>query len=148
MVFSDWTSSLRRQGSSETAHATTHNEPNDAKLGYQVEVSWFVEQAMNGWGTFLATLDSIPEGAGTLLDNTIVFAHSDTQFARAHTIEGIPMMVAGSGGGRLKTGLHMAGNGEPVTRVGLTLQQVMRVPVNRWGTGSMETSKPVSEILA
>jgi hypothetical protein len=148
MVFSDWTSSLRRQGSSETAHATTHNEPNDAKLGYQVEVSWFVEQAMNGWGTFLTTLDGIPEGAGTLLDNTIVFAHSDTQFARAHTIEGIPMMVAGSGGGRLKTGLHMAGNGEPVTRVGLTLQQVMRVPVNRWGTGSMETSKPVSEILA
>jgi hypothetical protein len=148
MVFSDWTSSLRRQGSSETCHASTHNEPNDPKLGYQVEVSWFVEQAMNGWGTFLATLDSIPEGAGTLLDNTIVFAHSDTQFARAHTIEGVPMMVAGSGGGRLKTGLHMAGNGEAVTRVGLTLQQAMRVPVNRWGSGSMETSKPITEILA
>ena len=34
MVFSDWTSSLRRQGSSETCHASTHNEPNDPKLGY------------------------------------------------------------------------------------------------------------------
>jgi hypothetical protein len=147
MVFADWTSSLRKQGSSETHHATTHNEPADAKLGYQTEVSWFAERAMNGWSTFLQTLDSIPEGSGTLLDNTIVFAHSDTQFARAHTIEGIPMMIAGSGGGRIRTGIHMAGNGEPVTRVGLTLQQVMRVPVTRWGAGSMETSKTISEIV-
>jgi hypothetical protein len=147
MVFSDWTSSLRRQGSSETHHATTHNEPADPKLGYQVGASWFTEQAMNGWGEFLATLDGIPEGSGTLLDNTIVFAHSDTQFARAHTIEGIPMMIAGTGGGRIRSGMHMAGNGEVVTRVGLTLQQVMKVPVNRWGTGSMETAKPITEIV-
>ncbi len=105
------------------------------------------EQAMNGWSTFLATLDGIPEGNGTLLDNTIVFAHSDTQFARAHTIEGIPMMIAGTGGGRIRSGMHMAGNGEPVTRVGLTLQQVMRVPVTRWGAGSMETSKTLTEIV-
>jgi hypothetical protein len=147
MVFSDWTSSLRRKGSSETCHATTHNEPLDAKLGYQTEVSWFVEQAMGGWGAFLETLDAIPEGAGTLLDNTIVFAHSDTQFARTHTIDGIPMMTAGNGGGRIRTGLHIAGNGEVVTRVGLTLQQVMKAPVNRWGTGSMETAKPIAEIV-
>jgi hypothetical protein len=147
MVFSDWTSSLRRQGSSETHHATTHNEPADPKLNYQVGASWFVEQAMNGWGDFLTTLDGIPEGSGTLLDNTIVFAHSDTQFARAHTIEGIPMMIAGTGGGRIRSGIHMAGNGEVVTRVGLTLQQVMKVPVNRWGTGSMETAKPITEIV-
>jgi hypothetical protein len=147
MVYSDWFSSLRKQGSAETEHGTTHNESNDEKLGYQVEVSWFVEQAMNGWSTFVQTLDSIPEGKGTLLDNTIVFAHSDVQFARGHTIDGIPMMTAGSGGGRLKTGLHIAGNGEVVTRLGLTLQQVMKVPVDRWGTGTMQTSKPISEIV-
>ena len=35
-----------------------------------------------------------------------------------------------------------------VTRVGLTLQQAMGIPVDKWGTGSMETQKPVSEILA
>lgn len=147
MVFSDWTSSLRRKGSAETHHGTTHDEPIDGKLEYQVEVSWFAEQCMNGFAKFVATLDGIREGSGTLLDNTIVFAHSDTQFARAHTLDGVPMMTAGSGAGRLKTGIHMAGNGEVVTRVGLTLQQVMKVPVDKWGTGSMSTSKPISEIL-
>jgi hypothetical protein len=93
------------------------------------------------------TLDSIPEGAGTLLDNTIVFAHSDVQFARGHTIDGIPMMVAGSGGGRLRSGIHVAGNGEVATRAGLTMQQAMKVAADRWGTGTMQTSKPLSEIL-
>ena len=41
----------------------------------------------------------------------------------------------------------MSAIGEPVTRVGLTLQQVLGVPVEKWGQGSMQTSKPVSEIL-
>jgi hypothetical protein len=147
MVFSDFTSSLRRHGSAETHHGITHEETADPALGYQVEASWFVAQSMNGWSDFLAALDEIPEGAGTLLDNTIVFAHSDTQFARTHTLDGIPMMTAGSGGGQMRTGLHIAGNGDAATRAGLTLQQVMKVPVERWGTGSLETAKPISDML-
>jgi hypothetical protein len=147
MVWSDWFSSLRRQGQAETQHGTTHNEAPDPKLGYQVEVSWFVEQTMMGFAEFLKILDGVREGAGTLLDNTILFAHSDTAFARQHTLDGIPMMVAGTGGGRLKSGLHVAGNGEVVTRLGLTLQQAMKIPVEKWGAGTMQTAKPISEIL-
>ena len=56
-------------------------------------------------------------------------------------------MIAGKAGGRMKTGIHIAGNGDPITRVGLTVQQVMGVSVDKWGTGSMQTSKSVSEIL-
>ena len=55
--------------------------------------------------------------------------------------------AAGSAGGRIKTGIHVSAVGEPITRIGLTLQQVMDVPVEKWGQGSMQTSKPVSEIL-
>jgi hypothetical protein len=56
-------------------------------------------------------------------------------------------MTAGKAGGRLKTGIHVDGTGEPVTRAGFTLQQVMGVPVDKWGVGSMQTSKPISEIM-
>jgi len=38
--------------------------------------------------------------------------------------------------------------GDAVTRVGLTMQQVMGVSTSSWGTGSMQTSKTISEILA
>jgi hypothetical protein len=57
-------------------------------------------------------------------------------------------MVAGSGGGRLNPGQHIAGGGTAASRVGLTMQQVMKVPVELWGTGSMQTNKTVTELLA
>ena len=47
-----------------------------------------------------------------------------------------------------RPGLHVRGNGEPVTRIGLTVQQAMGLPVATWGTRSMEVSQPVGAILA
>ena len=44
--------------------------------------------------------------------------------------------------------MHVAGNGEPVTRVGLTVQQIMGLPVSEWGTRSLQTSRPISAIVA
>ncbi len=76
-----------------------------------------------------------------MLDNTIIFAHTDTNHARLHALDGIPMMSVGKAGGRIKTGLHIAGNGDPVTRVGLTMMRVMGLPIDQWGTRSLKTSK-------
>ena len=148
LVFVDFVSTLRKRSSSLTLHSITHEESLDPKLGYQVQVSWFVEQAMGAWANFVKLLDSVPEGAGTLLDNCVVLAHSDVSYAQIHSLDGIPMMVAGGGGGRLRSGQHIAGGGDAATRVGLTLQQLMKVPVERWGTGSMLATKPVRELVA
>ena len=93
-------------------------------------------------------LHKVKEGGGTLLDNTLVFAHSETEFAKVHSINNIPMMLAGRAGGRVKSGLYVDGAATPVSRVGLTLQQIMGVPVDRWGSKSMETNKSIGEILA
>jgi hypothetical protein len=38
--------------------------------------------------------------------------------------------------------------GDPSTRVGLTVQQAMGVPINSWGRLSNKTSKPLTELLA
>ena len=148
MNFNNGASSLTRIGSTITHHQLTHEEPLDNRLGYQPDVTFFVDKCMEAWAYFVGALDAVPEGDRTLLDNTLVFAHSETEFAKQHTIDNIPMMTAGSAGGRIKTGVHIAGGGTPVTRVGLTLQQVMGVPVDRWGTKSLETNKPISELLA
>lgn len=148
MLLSDTASNLRRPGTTSTHHTLTHEEPVDAKLGYQPQVAWFAEQSMLAWRDFLDTLSSIPEGDGTLLDNCLVFAHSDCSIAKSHAVEGIPMMIAGSGGGRVKTGQHIVGNADPITRVGLTLQQVMGVSTAEWGTLSMQTNRPLTELMA
>ena len=54
---------------------------------------------------------------------------------------------ASGAGGRIRTGLHVPANGDPATRVGLTIQQAMGVSLKSWGQLSNETSKTVTEIL-
>ena len=120
----------------------------DTRLGYQPEATYFLTKIMEAWVDFTSALDGVQEGDRTLLDNTLVFAHSETEFAKFHTIDNLPMMTAGSAGGRIKTGQYIDGAGTPISRVGLTLQQVMGVPLDRWGSKSMETNKPVGELSA
>ena len=145
--FNNAASSLTKAGSTISHHQLTHEEPVDPKLGYQPESTWFVERCMEAFGTFVNTLGEFKEGNGTLLDNSLIMAHSETNFAKEHTVTGIPMMLAGRAGGKVKTGMHIAGGGTPASRVGLTLQQIMGVPVDAWGEGAMRTSKTISEIM-
>ena len=102
---------------------------------------------MEAWAGFVQRLASVPEGDGTMLDNCLVFANSDTSLAKPHDVRGLPTIIAGSAGGRVTPGWHVRGNTDPVTRVGLTVQQAMGLPIDAWGTNSLRTSLPVSEIL-
>ena len=147
MMFNNGASSLTRIGSTTTHHQLTHEEVLDNRLGYQPNATYFLTKIMEAWVYFVGALDAVKEGPRTLLDNTLVLAHSETEFAKFHTIDNIPMMTAGSAGGRMKTGIYVDGIGTPVSRVGLTLQQVMGVALDKWGTKSLETNKPLSEIL-
>ncbi len=148
MVYSDSASNVTRTGFAKTHHAATHEEPLDPILGYQVENAWFVGEAMKCFAYFLESLAKQPEGDGSLLDHMLVYAHSDQEVAKVHSLNGIPVLTAGSANGLLKTGLHIDGAGEPGTRVGYTLQRLMGVPITDWGYKSLRTSLEISEILA
>ena len=145
--FNNAASSLTKAGSTISHHQLTHEEQIDPKLGYQPESTWFVERCMEAFGVFVDTLGQFKEGDSTLLDNSLVLAHSETNFAKVHSIEGIPMMLAGRAGGKVKTGMHIAGGSTAASRVGLTLQQAMGVPIDAWGEGGMHTNKLISEIM-
>ena len=148
LAFSDMTSSLRRAGSQMIHHIYTHEEAVDEKLGYQPNATYFIKRNMEGLADYLTILDSIKEGDKTLLDRALIFAVSDTGYAKLHSLENIPMLTAGSAGGRLKTGIHVSSQGDPATRVGLTIQQALGMSLNAWGTASMATSKTITEVLA
>lgn len=135
-------------GQSKIYHQITHDEPTHAQLGYQPETSKLASEVMKGLGAFLAELDAIKEGAGTLLDNSIVLAFSDTGYAKIHAIENIPMFLVGGAGGRHKAGQHIAGKGESVTRVSLTAMQLAGAPIGEFGVGSMRTSNAIGEVMA
>ena len=129
-------------------HIITHEEPVNPEKGYQLHASQFVGEAMKEWAYFVAKLASVPEGDGSLLDRSLVYAHTDCQWAKTHSIDGIPMFTAGRLNGRVKAGQHIDGKGEAGTRLGFTLQRLMGLPVSSWGQGSMEVAKEISEIIA
>lgn len=135
-------------GQSKIYHQITHDEPTDARQGYQLETSKLASQVMDGFGLFLNELDAIKEGDGTLLDNCLVFALSDTGYAKIHSLENIPMMLVGGAGGRHKAGQHIHAPGESVTRVSLTAMQLAGAPVGEFGSGSMRTARPVTDVMA
>ena len=55
----------------------------------------------------LGKLKSIPEGDGTLLDNCMIAYGSGNSDGNRHTHDNLPILLAGKGGGSLKTGRHI-----------------------------------------
>jgi hypothetical protein len=147
-VHTGGTSETYLAGQSKIYHQITHDEPTDAKLGYQPETSKLAGLVMEALGDFLIELDAIKEGEGTVLDNSLIMAFSDTGYAKIHSIENIPMFLAGRAGGRHKAGQHIATRGESVTRVSLTAMQLVGAPVGEFGSGTMKTARPITEVMA
>ncbi len=147
MAFNNALSSLRRPGTAYTHHTLTHEEAVDQKLGYQPEAFWFNCRVMEALAGFIEKFATVKEGSGTLLDNTLIFAHAETSYAKLHAVDNIPVLMIGKAGGRVKTGQHIQGHGDPISRVGLTAMQVMGLPIDQWGTGSLKTSKTITEVL-
>ena len=141
-------SRLRTPGEPSGYHSLTHEEPVDTELGYQPKCKWIAERCMGFFVELVQALDSIQEGDTTLLDRSVIFAFTDHGEARMHSMKRLPIITAGSGGGRMKTGYHIAAEGHAATRVGLTVQQAFGVVSGSWGTESNQVSRPFTELLA
>jgi len=135
-------------GDSLGYHQSTHEEPIDPVLGSQPRVAQYNVDTMELFAMLLKELDGIPEGDGTILDHSLVFAFTDQSFAKIHAVDGLPLFVAGGASGRMKSGHHVAGDSSPVSRVGLTIQKAMGVSLDVWGKGSMEVRQPYTDLLA
>jgi hypothetical protein len=147
LVYSDMASSLRTAGSQMTHHIFTHEESIDEKLGYQPIHASFLAHTVEALAHYMEALDSIQEGDKTLLDRALVYGVTDTGYARVHGLENIPVFTAGAAGGRMRTGRHVSAVAEPVTRAGLTVMQVLGLPIDTFGTSSMQTSRTITEVL-
>jgi hypothetical protein len=83
-------------------HNLTHDEPEP-----QPEVNKIVVQCMEELAYQMEALRKIEEGDGNLLDNSLVFATSDVSNGKMHSPYEFPIILGGSAGGKLKTGLHV-----------------------------------------
>ncbi len=89
-------------GISETHHQLSHagDLDTDAQGKLTRLKSWYADQ----FAYFIAKMKSIPEGDGTLLDNTVVWWCSELSIGNSHSHHDMPFVLAGSCGGYFKTG--------------------------------------------
>jgi hypothetical protein len=137
-------------------HGFTHTEAGD-----QPNVQKCVTFSMTNFATLLERLLATPDGSGNLLDNTAILGFSECSEGRSHNAmeqPGIPIIIAGGGGGKLiHPGIHYksplqgdaAGEtkGRNVSVVPLTLMQALGTGITSWGSGAGKASKVISELL-
>ncbi len=148
MLYSDPIATTTCRGTSTTHHTMTHEEAMAGDPLDRANSAWYISRAMESFAYFVKALASFKEGDRTLLDNSLVFAHTDVELAQTHSVRGIPVMLAGTAGGRIRGGIHVDGKAAPVTRVGLTAMRAMGLQVDEWGSDAMKTRQPMSEVLS
>jgi hypothetical protein len=122
-------------------HQMSHNQKKFLQQLLQVD-RFHMEQ----FAYLVEKMAGIEEGDGTtLLDNSIFTYGSGLGDGATHQYTDLPILVAGSGGGRLKTGQHLhCPEGTPLANLWLTHAQVMGLPIERFA----DSVGPVSELLA
>ena len=108
-------------------HSISHHQDDPRRmLQYQLINTWHVEQV----AYFLRKLKSIPEGNGTLLDNSMVLFGSGLRNGNRHDEENLPILLAGSGGGAIKTGRYLSFPAEtPLANLYMTMADIMKTPL-------------------
>ena len=94
-------------GSTSQHHTLSHHGNNADTLRKLRDIGrWEMEQ----WATFLTRLDGMMEADGkTVLDNTLAYFNSEISDGNAHRKYDMPIVLAGSAGGKLKVdGSHHA----------------------------------------
>ena len=106
----------------------THNQPG---APYVAVNTWIISQL----AYLLDRLKATPDGAGTLLDNTLVYFASELGEGSAHDPRNIPVVVAGRGGGRVKPGRLLDRPGQGNANLLIALMRAMDVDVTTFGNG-------------
>jgi len=96
------------------------------------------------FSSFLQKLDAIKEASGSILDNSLIFLSSEisdgnnhnqgtTSYAGFSGPTGKPILLAGSAGGKIKTGRHVRYNNSAQADLFIALLNILGAPVTKFG---------------
>ncbi len=124
-------------GVNEGHHELSHHGHDPEKIRKVRDINRFHIAQL---ARLLTRLKSIPEGDGTLLDHCMIAYGSGNSDGDRHNHDDLPIILAGRGGGTIKTGRHLRLAGEtPVTNLWSSMLERMdvRVPFVGDSTGSL-----------
>ncbi|MEO7034237.1 MAG: DUF1552 domain-containing protein, partial [Polyangiaceae bacterium] len=101
---------------------------------------------MQQYADLCTQMKATPMGAGTVLDNTLIYGVSELAMPHDHIMTNYHIVLMGHAGGKLPGNRHIRLPGRKVTELVLTMQQMMGMNVTTWGSWD-KTSKTITEIL-
>jgi len=91
-------------GFTDTHHSTTHHNNGEEKVGKVAAITKF---NIDQFAYMVKKMAKLREGEGTLLDNCIMMWGSGLEDGNRHTRENLPFILAGQGGGSVRTGRYL-----------------------------------------
>ncbi len=128
-------------GITDSHHPLSHSGDGDlvARDKLTKIYTWYADR----FAYFLGKLDAIPEGNGTLLDNTLVVWSSEIGKGNNHSFSKLPVVLAGGIGGKVVTGRYLVYDNVPHNRLlvamchAMGLDQVQKFGSTDQGMGSL-----------
>jgi hypothetical protein len=114
-------------GASQGHHTISHLKDDNRTVLGAID-TWYATQ----FATLLTALDSVKEGNGTLLDNTLVVWGREMGQTN-HRMQPVNLVVAGKARGKLVPGRFLSFNNEPHAKLLVSICQAMGVETNSVG---------------
>jgi len=123
-------------------HDISHHQKNAEKLEmYYLINRWHIEQ----YAYLLNKLRSMPEGDGTVLDNSMILFGAGLRDGDAHSPHNLPLVIGGRGGGRIASGQHLVYEKDtPLSNLYLCLLDAFGTPIERFA----DSTEPLRGVLA
>lgn len=133
----------------------TPNEPRDSEHSItheatqQDKVNDAVKFTMRNFAYTLNALKNTIDGTtGNVLDNTVVLCSSDVAEGLDHSINDYPVLLAGKGGGALKSGYHFRStSGRNTSDILLTAVRALGTGITQVGKDQGLSTTPIAELL-
>jgi hypothetical protein len=118
-------------GVPDSFHPISHHANQLDKIERLVKIqAWHMER----FAEFLSKLAAVPDGEGTLLDNSMFLYGSNMSNSDRHSSHPLPTILIGGGGGKLSGGRHLALPAPtPVANLHLTLLEKAGVERQNFG---------------
>lgn len=132
-------------GQTEPHHSLSHSSDGDTvRQKMLVDIgNWHAQQL----AYLCKQLDSVPEGDGTVLDNTIILWCTDIAAGNTHARRDMPLLLVGGGGGALATGQHLKYQGAWHNDLLIAISHAMGVPITTFGNPAY-CKGPLAGVLA
>jgi hypothetical protein len=118
-------------GVNDGHHELSHHREDPEKVEKLTKIDLFL---VGEFARFLKNLQAIPDGEGTLLDNSMIMYGSGLSDGNRHRHDDLPIILAGKGGGTIQTGRHIAmAGGAPLNNLFLSMLDRVGASVSSLG---------------